>query len=107
MKDLMKKRPDLKINFDAATRMKMNDEIGADGDAIDKYMYNFWDTTFNLETGEWKGEDLAFCELATDNGFRIYANLDSGTTHHGSYGWKGRFGDSLVKKGFEDDTAKE
>jgi len=95
---LMKKRPDLKINFDAATRMKMNDEIGADTDAIDKYMYNFWDTTFNLDTGEWKGEDLSFCELARDHRFRIYANLDSWTTHHGSYGWKGRFGDFLVKK---------
>ena len=95
---LMKKRPDLKINFNAATRMKMNDEIGADTDAIDKYMYNFWDTTFNLETGEWKGGDLSFCELARENRFRIYANLDSGTTHHGSYGWKGRFGDYLVKK---------
>ena len=103
---LMKSRPDLKIKFDAATRMKMNDEIGADTllsngerrDAIALYMYNFWDTTFCLEDGEWKGEDLSFCNLATDSGFKIYANLDSGTTHHGSYGWKGRFGDFLVQK---------
>ena len=94
----MKNRPDLKINFDTKARELMNEEIGADDDAIDKYMYNFWDTTFNLDTGEWKGEDLSFCELATDNGFRIYANLDSGTTHHGSYGWKGRFCDYLVQK---------
>ena len=94
---LMKKRPDLKINFDKPTQEKMNKEIGAE-DAIDKYMYNFWDTTFNLDTGEWKGEDLSFCELARDHRFRIYANLDSWTTHHGSYGWKGRFGDFLVKK---------
>ena len=94
----MDKHPELKINFNAATRMKMNDEIGAADDAIDKYMYNFWDTTFNLDTGEWKGEDLSFCELARENRFRIYANLDSGTTHHGSYGWKGRFGDYLVQK---------
>ena len=95
---LMRERPELKIKFDKPTRKKMNEEIGAADDAIDKYMYNFWDTTFNLDSGEWKGEDLSFCELATDNGFRIYANLDSGTTHHGSYGWKGRFGDFLVKK---------
>ena len=94
---LMKERPDLKIKFDEPTRAKMNKEIGAE-DAISRYMYNFWDTTFNLDTGEWKGEDLSFCELATDNGFKIYANLDSGTTHHGSWGWKGRFGDYLVKK---------
>ena len=95
---LMKSRPDLKIKFNAATRMKMNDEIGAADDAIDKYMYNFWDTPFNLDSGEWKGEDLSFCSLARQEGFKIYANLDSGTTHHGSWGWKGRFGDYLVKK---------
>ena len=94
---LMKERPDLKIKFDEPTRAKMNKEIGAE-DAISRYMYNFWDTTFNLETGEWKGEDLSFCELAREEGFRIYANLDSETTHHGSYGWKGRFGDFLVQK---------
>ena len=94
---LMEKRPDLKIRFNKPTRDKMNKEIGADIDAIDKYMYNFWDTTFNLSTGEWKGEDLSFCSLAREEGFKVYANLDSETTHHGSYGWKGRFGDYLVK----------
>ena len=62
---LMDKRPDLKINFDEPTRKKMNEEIGAMEDAIDRYMYNFWDTTFRLDTGEWKGEDLSFCALAT------------------------------------------
>jgi hypothetical protein len=95
---LMDKRPDLKINFDEPTRKKMNEEIGAMEDAIDRYMYNFWDTTFRLDTGEWKGEDLSFCALAREAGFKIYANLDSETTHHGSWGWKGRFGDFLVKK---------
>ena len=95
---LMEKRPDLKIKFNAPTRKKMNEEIGAETDAIDKYMYNFWDTTFHLDTGEWKGEDLSFCALARQEGFKIYANLDSGTTHHGSWGWKGRFGDFLIKK---------
>jgi len=94
---LMGKHPELKIEFDKPTQEKMNKEIGAD-DAIDKYMYNFWDTTFRLDTGEWKGEDLSFCALARGAGIKIYANLDSWTTHHGSWGWKGRFGDSLVKK---------
>jgi len=94
---LMDKHPELKINFDKPTRDKMNEEIGAMEDAIALYMYNFWDTTFRLDTGEWKGEDLAFCNRATEAGFKIYANLDSETTHHGSYGWKGRFGDSLIK----------
>ncbi len=95
---LMDKHPELKIKFNEATREKMNKEIGAVEDAIDRYMYNFWDTTFRLDTGEWKGEDLAFCERVKAAGFKIYANLDSWTTHHGSYGWKGRFGDYLVNK---------
>jgi hypothetical protein len=95
---LMDKHPELKINFDKPTRDKMNEEIGAMEDATDRYMYNFWDTTFRLDTGEWKGEDLSFCALARDAGFKLYANLDSWTTHHGSWGWKGRFGDYLIKK---------
>ena len=34
---------------------------------------------------------------ATD--FKIYANIKSETTHHGNFGWKGKFGDSLeIKK---------
>jgi len=99
---LMDKHPELKINFDEETRKKMNDEIGSKVDAINKYMYNFWDTTFRLDTGEWKGEDLSFCSRARDAGFKIYANLDSWTTHHGSWGWKGRFGDTLLKKNDKD-----
>ena len=95
---LIDKHPKLKINFDEPTRKKMNEEIGAAEDAIDRYMYNFWDTTFRLDTGEWKGEDLSFCSLARGAGFKLYANLDSWTTHHGSRGWKGRFGDYLVQK---------
>ena len=95
---LMGKHPELKINFDTPTRDKMNEEIGATEDAIDRYMYNFWDTTFGLDTGEWKGEDLSFCALVREMGIKIYANLDSETTHHGSRGWKGRFGDYLVQK---------
>ena len=95
---LIDKHPELKINFDKMTREKMNEEIGATEDAIDRYMYNFWDTTFGLDTGEWKGEDLSFCALVREMGIKIYANLDSETTHHGSRGWKGRFGDYLVQK---------
>ena len=94
---LINKHPELKIEFNKPTRDKMNKEIGAE-DAISRYMYNFWDTTFSLKTGEWKGEDLSFCSLAREAGIKIYANLDSETTHHGSWGWKGRFGDFLIKK---------
>ena len=93
---LISKHPELKCEFDDEARAKMNHEIGTEDDAAAKYMYNFWDTSF--KDRQWKGEDLAFCNLATEAGFKIYANLDSWTTHHGSYGWKGRFGDYLIKK---------
>ena len=98
---LMDKHPELKIEFNEDTRKLMNEEVMGyvtNHDPVAKFMYNFWDTSFSLETGEWKGEDMSFCKLARDAGFKIYANLDSWTTHHGSWGWKGRFGDTLLKK---------
>ena len=98
-KTLMAKYPQKKINFDEEHRNKMDKEVGCKG-AIEKYMYNFWDTSFKDHT--WKGEDLAFSELARRCSMKIYANLDSWTTHHGSWGFTGKFGDSLVKKKEED-----
>ena len=94
-KTLMAKYPQKKINFDKEHQAKMDKEVGHRG-AIEQYMYNFWDTSFKDHT--WKGEDLAFSELARRCSIKIYANLDSWTTHHGSWGFTGRFGDSLIKK---------
>ena len=64
----------------------------------DPYLYNFWDTTFDLDQGLWRGEDISFCRLARDYGFKIYANIKSRITHHGSYGWTGRLEDVLKKE---------
>ena len=94
-KVLMAKYANKKIKFDKEHQAKMDAEVGYRG-AIEKYMYNFWDTSF--KDHEWKGEDLAFCELARRCSIKIYANLDSWTTHHGSWGFRGVFGDSLKKK---------
>jgi len=94
-KVLIAKHPNKKIKFDKEHQDKMDKEVGHRG-AIEKYMYNFWDTSF--KDHQWKGEDLAFCKLARDAGIKIYANLDSWTTHHGSWGFTGTFGDSLKKK---------
>ena len=93
---LMEKYPELKCEYPDELRGRMNAQIGTESDAVNKYFYNFWDTSFKNHT--WKGEDIAFCNLATDAGFKIYANLNSWTTHHGSWGFKGKFGDSLIKK---------
>jgi len=92
---LMDKYPDKKIEFNKEHQDKMDKEVGYKG-AIDRYMYNFWDTSF--KDHEWKGEDLAFCDLARKCNIKIYGNLDSWTTHHGSWGFTGTFGDSLKKK---------
>ena len=94
-KTLMAKYPNKKIKFDKEHQDKMDIEIGSKG-ATEKYMYNFWDTSF--KDHEWKGEDLAFCELVRRASIKIYANLDSWTTHHGSWGFRGTFGESLKKK---------
>jgi hypothetical protein len=94
-KVLMAKYANKRIKFDKEHQAKMDAEVGYRG-AIEKYMYNFWDTSF--KDHEWKGEDLAFCELARRCSIKIYANLDSWTTHHGSWGFRGVFGDSLKKK---------
>ena len=95
---LMKKHPELKVEFPESNRKPMNEEIlggPTQEDPVKNFMYNFWDTTFSLETGEWKGEDLSFCDLVKRNGFKIYANVVSTTGHYGTYGWKGKFNDHL------------
>jgi len=66
-------------------------------DLNSKYLFNFWDTTFNSKTSLWKGEDLSFCDLARSVGFKIYANTESSTIHHGDWGWEGKFGDTIKK----------
>ena len=95
---LMEEHPEYKINIPKEKLKDMNDEVmgvPTTEDPISKYLYNFWDTSFDLESGAWKGEDLAFCSLVRGAGFKIHANIDSETTHHGAYGWKGRFKEVL------------
>ena len=54
-------------------------------------MWNFFDTSFDEDTGEFTGEDYAFCNRWTAIGGKIYANVDSYITHHGDYAYRGRF----------------
>jgi len=95
---LMKKNSNYKINIPDNKLKEMNDEVmgvPTTEDPISEYLYNFWDTSFYLSSGAWKGEDLAFCALVRGAGFKIHANIDSETTHHGTYSWKGRFKEVL------------
>ena len=61
-----------------------------------KYYYNFFDFTF--KDGYSAGEDVSFCKLVRQAGFKLYANTASFTKHHGSYAWGGRFKDAVEPK---------
>ena len=83
-KKIIKNRPDLKITNKAtpsATHVSHS------------FYYNFFD--FGFKDGYAMGEDVSFCKLARDNEFKIFANIGSSTTHHGSFAWKGTFGESM------------
>jgi hypothetical protein len=83
---LMKNRPDLEI------QAHQHVDLFPEGFKI----FSFWDCVF--KDGKWTGDDIAFCNLATENGFKLYANIESTMVHHGAYGYKGRFGDGLINK---------
>jgi len=62
----------------------------------DLKIFSFWDCTF--KDGMWTGDDIAFCNLARSAGFKLYGNIESSLTHHGSYGYKGKYGDGFKIK---------
>jgi len=62
-------------------------------EASHKFYYNFFD--FAFEDGYTLGEDVSFCNLARKQGLKLYANIESPTAHHGSFAWKGTFGESM------------
>ena len=80
---IIKNHPELKIRNKATPHAEKSHE----------FYYNFFDFGFN--DGYAMGEDVSFCRLARGNGFKIYANIESSTTHHGSFAWKGTFGESM------------
>ena len=83
---LQKNRPDLEI------QAHQHVDLFPEGFKI----FSFWDCVF--KDGKWTGDDIAFCNLATENGFKLYANIESEMVHHGAYGYRGRFGDGLISK---------
>ena len=82
-KKIIKNHPELKLK---------NKAIYDPGESH-KFYYNFF--SFDFKDGYSVGEDISFCRLAAANGFKLYANIQSPTVHHGSYAWKGMFGESL------------
>ena len=82
-KKIIKNHPELKIKNPAIPNAGKSHE----------FYYNFFD--FGFKDGYAIGEDVSFCRLARRNDFKIYANTESTTSHHGSYAWKGKFKESL------------
>ena len=80
---IIENRTDLKIINKATPNVGKSHE----------FYYNFFD--FGFKKGYAMGEDVSFCRLVRDNDFKIYANIESPTSHHGGYAWKGTFGESL------------
>ena len=89
---LIKERPDLEIKTD-----KHRDLFPKD-----LKIFSFWDCTF--KDGIWTGDDIAFCNLARSVGFKLHANIESPLTHHGRYGYRGRYGEGFKIK---EDNEKE
>ena len=86
---IIKNRPDLKIKNPVSQGLVSTEKSHS-------FYYNFFD--FAFEDGYTMGEDVSFCKLARDNDFKLYANTDSPTAHHGSFAWKGTFGKSMKEK---------
>ena len=89
---LMKERPDLEIQTHQHRDLFPKD----------LKIFSFWDCTF--KDGIWTGDDIAFCNLARSVGFKLHANIESPLTHHGSYGYRGRYGEGFKIK---EDNEKE
>ena len=49
--------------MDSCPRLKIQHPFKKESDP---YLYNFWDTTFDMDQGLWRGEDISFCRLARD-----------------------------------------
>jgi len=73
--------------------LKITNKATPNADKSHKFYYNFFN--FGFIDGYSMGEDVSFCRLARDNDFNIYANIESSTAHHGSFAWKGMFGESM------------
>ena len=81
--------------IDKFVKSYINSTEGGMFGVVSKKQY-FWDC--NFKDGVWKGEDIFFCDLAREAGFKVYANISSTLTHHGSFGYKGKYEDKFKMK---------
>jgi len=55
---------------------------------LDNHWYTFFETDVHPEHG-YLGEDIAFCNLWTKIGGKIYADAKTSLTHYGGHAYKG------------------
>jgi hypothetical protein len=74
-----------------------NDVGGYNQNEINKEnFYALFDCFICPKSNRYLSEDYAFCERATESGFRIWAYLNGPITHHGGHCFLGHFGSSLM-----------
>ena len=71
---------------------------------MDKDWYTFFETDIHPEHG-YLGEDIAFCNLWTKIGGKIYADSKTALTHYGGHGYKGSL-DMMFQPLDVDETAE-
>ena len=58
--------------------------------------YNFWENTFDSKEGAWYGEDVSFCSIARQAGFKLHALVHCEVGHHGTFNFSGKFVDTFA-----------
>ena len=76
------------------SKLKINYSSGI-SDEAKKYLYNFWENTFDSKEGAWYGEDVSFCSLARQAGFKLHALVHCEVGHHGTFNFSGKFVDTF------------
>ena len=82
---LIKDYPTLKIKYSSGISDKQK-----------KYLYNFWENTFDSKQGAWYGEDVSFCSLVRRSGFKLHALVHCEVGHHGTFNFSGKFVDTFA-----------
>ena len=60
--------------------------------------YDFFDTMIDPDTNTYLSEDYAFCRRWQKIGGSVYADITSGLTHHGTYGFAGDIKTQFLKR---------
>jgi len=69
-------------------KTKNRQMVGQKVEVMDEFWYTFFETDVHPENG-YLGEDIAFCNLWTKIGGRIFADTKTKLVHYGGHGFTG------------------